>query len=230
MQDELQRGYYLRFQAIEAYRRKVWTILTRDFFSRWIPASSTVLDLGCGWGEFINQIAAATKHGMDLNPQSREKLAKEVHFHEHDCSTPWPVADGSLDVVFTSNFFEHLFTKDALRSTLTHAWKALKPGGRIICLGPNIRHLGGHYWDFWDHHLALTEESLAEGLALTGFEVTEKIGRFLPYSMSQGSNPPLWMVSLYLKIPLAWRLKGKQFLVIAERPRDGSPKVSTPAH
>ncbi|MEZ0274936.1 MAG: class I SAM-dependent methyltransferase [Roseimicrobium sp.] len=219
MQDELQRGYYLRFNAIEAYRRQVWTILTRDFFSKWIPANSEVLDLGCGWGEFINQVSAATKHGMDLNPESRHKLSKDVRFHEHDCSTPWPVADGSLDVVFTSNFFEHLFTKDALRSTLSHARKALKPGGRLICLGPNIRHLKGHYWDFWDHYLALTEESLAEGLALTGFDVKEKIGRFLPYSMSQGSNPPLWMVSLYLKMPWAWRFFGKQFLLVAEHPQ-----------
>jgi SAM-dependent methyltransferase len=200
----------------------VWQILTRDYFSQWIPKTGAVLDLGCGWGEFINQIEAETKHGMDLNPESPSKLDAGVRFHHHDCSTPWPLEKGSLDVVFTSNFFEHLYDKQALRATLREAKKALKPGGRIICLGPNIKYLPGSYWDFWDHYLPLTEESLAEGLALVGFEVQVKIARFLPYSMSQGFAPPLALVKLYLKLSVAWPWFGKQFLVVAVRPASSS--------
>ncbi len=59
-------------------------------------------------------------------------------------------ADDSLNVVFTSNFFEHLHTKRELRETLMQARRCLRPGGGIIALGPNIRYLPGKYWDFYD--------------------------------------------------------------------------------
>src|SRR5688500_15298850 len=70
MSDQLQHAYYGRFARIAAYRTKVWQVLTHEYFSRWIKPTDTVLDLGCGWGEFINQIRAEKKYGMDLNPDS----------------------------------------------------------------------------------------------------------------------------------------------------------------
>ena len=71
---EFQRLYDLRFRESQEYRRRVWKILTRDFLRPLIPSSSHVLDLGCGWGEFINQIDAGLKYAMDLNPESRQDL------------------------------------------------------------------------------------------------------------------------------------------------------------
>ena len=84
-------------------------------------------------------------------------------------------------------------------------------------MGPNIRFLSDAYWDFWDHYIPLSDLSLVEGLSLTGFAVQQSVPRFLPYSMSQGFTPPLAAVSLYLKLPWAWRFFGKQFLVIAQK-------------
>jgi len=214
----LQQEYAIRFEKTAAYRVSVWKILTREFFAQWIPPSSTVLDLGCGWGEFINQIAASKKYGMDLNPASPTKLAAEVTSIQQDCSQPWPLPENHLDIVFTSNFFEHLPNKETLQRTLGEAFRCLKPGGRIICLGPNIKFLPGQYWDFWDHYLPLTELSLAEGLSLSGFAVEKTVPRFLPYSMSQGFTPPLAMLRVYLRLPLLWPLAGRQFLVIARKP------------
>jgi SAM-dependent methyltransferase len=122
-----------------------------------------------------------------------------------------------LDVVFTSNFFEHLHTKCDLRDTLMQARRCLRPGGRIIALGPNIRYLPGKYWDFCDHYLALTELSLGEVMAETGFTLEEQIPRFLPFTMSRGRQRPVWMLRLYLKLKFAWRLFGKQFLLVARK-------------
>src|SRR5690349_24406245 len=101
---------------------------------------------------------------MDLNPGTRENLDAQVSFLEQDCSTRWPLGDQSLDLVFTSNFFEHLPNKTALGRTLEEVFRCLKPGGRLVAMGPNIKHTLGRYWDFWDHYLPLTEKSLAEGL------------------------------------------------------------------
>ena len=215
---ELERVYGNRFDARREYRQRVWQVLVPRFFQKYVPAGANVLDLGCGYGEFINTISAGRKWGMDLNPRSKENLAPEVTFLEQDCSTIWPLADAALDVVFTSNFFEHLPDKTALGLTLEQAFRCLKPGGRLIALGPNIKYTGGRYWDFWDHYLPLTETSLSEGLTVRGFEIETCLARFLPYTMVGARQYPLWCVALYLQLPWVWRWKGEQFLVIARKP------------
>ena len=130
---------------------------------------------------------------------------------------PWPLPDGSLDVVFTSNFFEHLPDKPALGRTLDEIRRCLRSGGRLVALGPNIKYLSGAYWDFWDHYIPLTELSLKEALVTRGFGVDVCLGRFLPYTMASGPRYPVALLRAYLKLPFAWRLFGKQFLVVGTR-------------
>jgi SAM-dependent methyltransferase len=214
---ELQRLYAKRFAGRSEYRERVWRVLVDAYFARWLPAHAAVLDLGCGHCEFINNVRSEKRFGMDLNPDSVQQSAPGVQILSQSCSQPWALPDDSLDVIFTSNFFEHLPTKRDLRDTLMEAWRCLRPGGRIIALGPNIRYLPGAYWDFYDHHLALTELSLGEVLSETGFTLEEQVPRFLPYTMSQGGQPPVWMLRLYLKLKFAWPLFGKQFLVVARK-------------
>jgi len=217
-EEELLREYERRFTPSAAYRQRVWAVLTSEFFQGYVPRDAAVLDLGCGWGEFINNIQARARYGIDLNPSSRHRLAPGVAFFQQDCSRRWPLEDDTLDVVFTSNFFEHLPEKTALRRTLTEALRCLRRGGRIICLGPNVKYVPGAYWDFWDHYVPLTELALDEVLSLVGFRVDECRGRFLPYTMSRGFEPPTWLLSAYLKLPPLWKLLGKQFLVVASKP------------
>lgn len=217
VKDELTREYALRFANQAQYRDAVWKVLTADFFQRFIPRDATLLDLGCGWGEFVNNIAAAKKYGMDLNPDAKKRVASDVELLEQDCSHEWPLIAESLDCVFTSNFFEHLRTKDDLRRTVRQIHRCLRHGGRLICIGPNIRCLPGAYWDFWDHYLPLTERSLREVLELLGFQIERCVARFLPYQMSGRRPTALPLVRLYLKLPLVWPIVGKQFLVIATK-------------
>jgi SAM-dependent methyltransferase len=176
------------------------------------------LDLGSGWGEFIRNIKAGRKYAMDLNPDSGTRVGPGVQFFLQDCSQEWGISPNSIDLVFTSNFFEHLPTKEVLRRTLDQTLRCLKPGGRLVCLGPNIRFLPGVYWDFWDHYLPLSDRTLVEGLSLAGFTVERCIPRFLPYSMSQGLTPPVRFVSIYLCVPFLWPIFGKQFLVVGRKP------------
>jgi SAM-dependent methyltransferase len=214
---ELVTIYQERFSGQEAYRFAVWSVLCRDFFQQWVPHDATVLDLGCGYGEFIRQIKARHKLGMDLNPTAASKLPPEVRLLAQDCSAPWELPDASLDVVFTSNFFEHLPDKSALGRTLDQVRRCLKPGGRLIAMGPNIKFLPGRYWDFWDHYLPLTELSLREGLEIRGFNISECHPRFLPYTMATGPRYPLLFLRLFLRCRVAWMLIGRQFLVSAAK-------------
>jgi SAM-dependent methyltransferase len=172
--------------------------------------------LGAGYCEFINAIPARQKYAMDLNPDIRDLAAPGVIALQQDCSVEWGVGPNTLDVVFTSNFLEHLPDKIALGRTLQNAARALRTGGSFILMGPNIKFVSGAYWDFFDHYVPLTELSLTEALKKCGFEIEFCAARFLPYSMSQGRNYPLWMLKVYLAIPFAWRLFGKQFLIVAQ--------------
>lgn len=213
--EDVRTIYRERFGGREAYREKVWRVLLAEFFQPLLGELATVLDLGCGYGEFINQVRARQKFGMDLNPDSARHLQKEIRFLPQDCAEAWPLPDNSLDAVFSSNVFEHLPDKVTLGRTLDQVWRCLKPGGHLIALGPNIKCVGGAYWDFWDHYLPLTELSLSEALHTRGFSIERCWDKFLPYTMVKGREYPAWVLRLYLKLPLAWRLFGKQFLVVA---------------
>lgn len=215
--EDLQQLYRARFAGKSNYRQKVWRVLC-SFFSQWIAPDNAVLDLGAGHCEFINAVKCRTKFAMDLNPEAKELANPGVTVIHQDCSQPWHMASNSLDVVFTSNFFEHLPSKMALERTLEEAYRALKPGGHLIAMGPNIKVVTGAYWDFFDHYLPLTELSLAEVARKRGFAIVGCWSRFLPYTMSAGWEHPIFAVRAYLAMPFAWRLFGKQFLVVAKKP------------
>jgi SAM-dependent methyltransferase len=216
--ENLQRVYRRRFGETAAYRNRVWGVLTKSFLGVWVRSGDVVLDLGCGYGEFINNIRASEKLAMDLNPDAAQHLADGVRFLEQDCSLPWPLADGTLDSVFTSNFLEHLPDKAAMSRTLAQAFRCLKPGGRFIALGPNIKYLAGAYWDFFDHFIPLTEASLGEALEIEGFILEKVVPRFLPYTLANGRRYPLFLLQFYLALPFLWWFRGRQFLLIARRP------------
>jgi SAM-dependent methyltransferase len=210
--------YARRFATNQQYRVRVWEILVRRIFQPYINNNDRVLDLGCGYGEFINSVRAAKRYAMDANPDSATRLAPGVEFIKQDSSEPWRVADESLDVIFSSNFFEHLASKEALHLTLTNAHRALRPCGTLIAVGPNIRYVPGAYWDFIDHHIALTDRSAIEVMELAGFASHRVVERFLPYTMSVTARPaPLLFVELYLRMPFVWRFFGKQFLVVVKK-------------
>jgi dolichol-phosphate mannosyltransferase len=52
-----------------------------------------------------------------------------------------------------------------------------------------------------------------------GFRTEEVIDRFLPYTMAGQQRPPSSLaIRAYLRFRPAWRLFGRQFLVVAVKP------------
>ncbi len=211
--------YRHRFSDQEvASKRRIWQVLCHEFFSRWVPANARVVDIGAGYCEFINNIAAADKIAIDLNPDTIRFAAADVRVIQESCTNAPSIADDSVDVVFMSNFLEHLPSKQAVLDTFRETRRMLRPGGRMIVLQPNIRFLPGEYWDYFDHHTPLTDRSLGEGIALAGLDIETLVPRFLPYTTKSRLPQAPWLVSLYLRVPLAWPLLGKQALAVARKP------------
>ncbi|HEY8574533.1 class I SAM-dependent methyltransferase [Phenylobacterium sp.] len=211
--------YDARFRQAGLERRNaVWRVLCRSFFSKLIAKDAAVLDIACGYGEFINNIEAREKHAVDLNPDAAGRLAPDVRFHRTPATDLSPVKTGAVDVVFSSNFLEHLRSKDECDQVLREALRVLKPGGTIILLGPNIRYAYKEYWDFYDHYLPLSDRSLGEGLMMAGFTLEKVIPRFLPFTMNSGAPTADFLIEGYLALPIAWKVLGKQFLLVARKP------------
>ncbi len=211
--------YKIRFSNEELPRKnQIWKILCSDFFQKFINPESTVVDIACGYGEFLNNIQAKRKVAVDLNPDAVNFLEKNVEFHQRMATDLSTVIKDSADIVFTSNFLEHLPDKNTLDVFLDQVLIALKPGGKYLILGPNLRYVPGQYWDFYDHHLGLTHLSLTEALKMQGFEIEVCFDRFLPFT-TQGALPTHpYLVKLYLLFPPIWKILGKQFFIVARKP------------
>jgi SAM-dependent methyltransferase len=196
----------------------VWQALCSHFFSRHIRPSDTVLDVGAGYCEFINHIQAARRIAVDANPELRLFAAQGVEPHSCRADELSFLADHEVDVAFSSNFFEHLSDKAALLLLVKEIHRVLKPGGRLLVMGPNVKYLPGDYWDWYDHHIPLTEKSVGELLQLGGFEIDAVHPRFLPYTVKSRLPKWPWLVRAYLLMgPLSFPLFGKQFLVIGRK-------------
>jgi SAM-dependent methyltransferase len=220
MSKELQRLYANRFDDRErAFKTEVWKILWRRVFSRWVKPDATLLDLGAGYCEFINSAVAARRIAVDLNPETARAAAPGVEVHAVSAEKLHFLRNGEVGVVFSSNFLEHLPNKAVVESVLDEIQRVLQPGGRIVLMGPNIRYLAGEYWDYFDHHVALSHASLCEALTLHGFAVDHVEPRFLPYTVKGTRLRWEWLVHAYLLLrPLSSAALGKQFLISATKP------------
>jgi ubiquinone/menaquinone biosynthesis C-methylase UbiE len=211
--------YTRRFSPADRERKQaIWRILCQDFFQRYIRPSDTVLDLGAGDCLFINHIRCGTKIAVDLRKETLVQATPDIRVLITSCSHLEALADASVDVVFVSNLFEHLPSREEFIKTLQEVQRVLRSGGRLLVLQPNIRFLGGEYWDFLDHRLPLTDRTLTEAFDLVELEVVEVRPRFLPYTTKSRLPQHPWLVRFYLRLRLAQRLLGKQAWVVALKP------------
>lgn len=210
----MQQIYRQRFDSEDRRAKdKVWAVIVADYLQRWVEADDTVLDVGSGFGEFLNHVKCRRRIGIDLNPDSESCLDPSIEFYQGDVCDLSFIEDDSVDVVFTSNLLEHLPSKEKVEELLGEVRRVLADGGHFIALGPNLRYLPGEYWDFWDHYTPITDRSLVEVLTNLGFRAVDCIPRFLPYTTQSAIPKAPWLVRLYLKAPIVWPILGRQFLI-----------------
>ena len=220
--DRLDRLYRARFSDDERdAKSRLWRVLCHAFFSKYSSPDATVLDLGAGYCDWVNNVTAARRIAVDLNPDVKRFAHPDVEVH----LLPFDrlgdvVADDSIDLAFASNVFEHLRGPDALLEVLLAVRTALKPGGSLMVMQPNVAKVAGHFWDFFDHTLPLTEKGMAEAMTVAGLEVVECRAGFLPYTTKSRLPQWPWIVRAYLALPPAQWVLGRQMLVVARKTAD----------
>jgi SAM-dependent methyltransferase len=214
--DNLEEVYSRRFdQSEEAGKEDIWAPIVA-YLERYF-ADGPIVDIACDRGYFIRHVRKRERWASDIRDISDE-LPPDVHFVKSDgLALAEVLPTGHFGVAFMSNYLEHLSSSDAVIAQLRVARELLRPGGRVIVLQPNIRLIGGAYWDFIDHRTPLTDRSLEEAAAAAGLLTYAVVRRFLPYTTKGRLPHSSLLVRAYLALRPAWRLMGKQTLYVGER-------------
>lgn len=201
--------------AEDAKRGAVWRALWRYVFRHRIGANDCVLDLGAGYGDFINSVSARRRIAVDLWPGLKDHVAPGVEAHVAPVTDLSAIAPAAVDFAFASNLFEHL-PQDAFVVALAEIRRTLRPGGTLTILQPNYRYAYREYFDDYTHVAVYSHISLPDLLSAHGWDVIEVRPRFLPLTVK--SRLPVWppLIAAYLASP--FKPLGKQMLVVA-RPR-----------
>ena len=216
---ELEELYQQRFRAEDlAPKHAIWKVLCADFFQKYIRATDRVVDIGAGYCEFINNIDAREKIAVDLNPDVKQFAAPDVRVINAPCTAIQQLEASSVDIVFMSNFLEHLPTYREVLEILATSYHKLKPGGSVLILQPNYRLNPIRYFDAIDHTVILTDRNLVRALEALSFDIAELKVRFLPFTSKSILPASGALTALYLRLPpLQWLLGGQTF-VEAVRP------------
>lgn len=205
-------GYHGSRFGDDPRREVLWRTLCDAYFRHRVPTDGTVLELGAGYGHFINNIPARRRIALDAWPGIAERVAAGVEAIVGDAADLSAIADGTVDYAFASNLFEHLpqsrfaAVLDALRSKLS-------PRGRLAILQPNYRYAYREYFDDYTHVAVYSHVSLADFLTAHGFRVIEVLPRFLPLSIKGRLPVTPMLIRAYLRSPV--KPLGKQMLVTA---------------
>ncbi|GAB4534960.1 MAG: hypothetical protein Fur0020_01960 [Thermodesulfovibrionia bacterium] len=217
VKERLHRMYKVRFPQEELEKKeKLWRVLIDVMIQRYIKETDTVVDIGGGECLFINNIRCGKKYVVDLNPATMKYANKDVIVINESAVNIYPVKDGEIDVVFVSNFFEHLRNTDELEKVIAEIKRILKEGGLLIVIQPNIHYAYKEYWDFPDHHIPLSHNSISELLIMNGFIIKVCYPRFLPWRPKGKISNSEFLLRAYLGFPFLWRLFGKQAFIVAE--------------
>lgn len=194
-------------------RRSVWGAIAR-YVRRDAREVGTLMELGAGYCDFVNQFPADKKIAFDLNPEMRAYAGPDVDLRIEDATLLASVSNQSIDLIFASNFLEHL-EGDEVDSLLGRCFDVLRSSGKLILIQPNHRLCAESYFDDPTHKTIFDDANVGEWLARNGLKVRKLIPGFLPFSMNGRLPKSGVLTGLYLLSP--WKPLAAQMYVVAER-------------
>ncbi len=210
------QGYHQSRLPADKRRDVLWRTLWQDYFRTRVPANGCVLDLGSGYGQFINNVTARRRIAIDLWEDFPNYLEPGIEAIVGDVTDLSKIEDGSVDYAFASNLFEHLTQKE-FTEVLVALRSKLSADGTLTILQPNYRYAYREYFDDYTHVSVYSHVSLTDFLVANDFEIIEVRPRFMPLTVK--SRLPVWpiLIRMYLRSPL--KPLGKQMLVTAKPQR-----------
>jgi SAM-dependent methyltransferase len=212
-------GYHGSRLQPDPRRDKVWAALWRHYFSRLIPPDACVLDLGCGYGSFINQVKARRRIAVDCWSDFPHHLALGIEAVVTDVTDLAAIEDDTVDFAFASNLFEHV-TQPVFAAVLATLQRKLTASGTLTILQPNWRYAAREYFDDYTHVQPWSHIGMADFLIAAGWEVVEVQPRFLPLTIKSRLPVSEALIGAYLASP--FKPLGKQMLVRARPQRTGA--------
>lgn len=134
-------GVELLFRGTaDVMRRQVIPPITRFVREAGVAERVKLLDLGCGTGRTLHQLAITHPrlrlHGADLSPayikKARQRLAKVEELTlavENAEALPWTA--GAFDIV-TSTYMFHELPRNARRNVVREIARVVRPGGLVV--------------------------------------------------------------------------------------------------
>lgn len=208
----MKKTYHESRFEFDARRELLWATLCKSYFQNLIAPDACVLEIGAGYGHFINNIHCKRKIALDSWPGMLGYLAPGIEGIVSSATDLTQVENGSVDFAFASNLFEHL-TQAELAVTLKQLREKLKPGGTLNILQPNFRFAYKEYFDDYTHVSIYSDRSLPDFLTVNGFRVLECHPRFLPLTIKSRFPVFPFLIRTYLRLPL--KPLGKQMLIRA---------------
>ena len=209
----MNKEYYATRYAFDKDRKKIWKAIC-EYLQRYVVKNSTILDLGSGYGDFINTIHAKNKMAIDYNSDSEKFCGKNIQFFCSSSDDLSCIPDVSIGTVFVSNLFEHLDDEQISR-TLSEIKRVCKKGARLIILQPNFYYAYREYFDDYTHKKIFTHIALADLLKASGFSSVKVFPKFLPFSFKSRLPKSYWLTKLYLALPI--KPMAKQMLLVFEK-------------
>jgi hypothetical protein len=196
----MNQGYFDSRFAFDPRRAIVWKTLCQAYFQKLVTPTACVLELGPGYGDFINNIRCARRIAVDSREATVDCLDPGVFFRVGSVTDLSFIEDDTIDFAFASNLFEHL-TQDEFATTLAQLREKIRSGGTLNILQPNYRLAYPYYFDDYTHISVYSDRSLCDFLQSHGFRVIQCLPRFLPFSIR--TRFPVWpmLIHLYLLLP-----------------------------
>ena len=208
------KGYHDTRFTPDARREVLWKTLVSGYFQPLIPAGGCTLELGAGYGHFINQVRCQRRIAIDIWEGLRDHAAPGVETRIQSACDLSGIEPASVDFAFASNLTEHL-TKEEFAQLLQQVRQKLKPGGTLNLLQPNYRFAYREYFDDYTHVSVYSDRSMCDFLAANGFEVVDCRPRFLPLTVKSRLPVSGMLIRLYLMSP--YKPLARQMLISAIR-------------
>lgn len=125
----MQGNYFFTRYTYNPRRKKVWQVICK-FLQKYIPADSSIIDVGAGYCDFINNIKGKEKYAIDSFADFRDYANPEVKTYVGKCTDMSCFPSDHFDIIFSSNLLEHLSIEEILKS-LDEFFRILKPDGKL---------------------------------------------------------------------------------------------------